>query len=144
MSVDVTVETVIARPVEVVAAFSGDPTNAPQWYANIESVEWRTPEPVQVGSELDFVAHFLGRRIAYRYRVTELVPGARLVMATERGPFPMQTTYAWQPVDGGTRMTLRNTGRPTGFARLGAGAMERAMRRATTKDLERLKALLEG
>ncbi len=144
MSVDVTVETVIARPVEVVAAFSGDPSNAPQWYANIESVEWRTPEPIQVGSELDFVAHFLGRRIAYTYRVIELVPGTRLVMSTERGPFPMQTTYAWEAVDGGTRMTLRNTGRPTGFARLGAGAMERAMRRATTKDLERLKALLEG
>ena len=138
------VETVIARPVEVVAAFAGDPMNAPKWYANIESVQWRTPEPLQVGSELDFVAHFLGRRIAYTYRVTELVPGMRLVMSTERGPFPMQTAYVWRAGDGGTTMTLRNTGEPTGFARFGAGAMERAMRRATTKDLERLKALLES
>jgi hypothetical protein len=40
-------------------------------------------------------------------------------------------------------MTLRNTGSPSGFARVSAPVMEQAMRRATTKDLARLKALLE-
>ena len=40
-------------------------------------------------------------------------------------------------------MTLRNRGTPAGFAKLTAPMMERAMRRATTKDLSRLKHLLE-
>ena len=40
-------------------------------------------------------------------------------------------------------MTLRNRGTPAGFAKLTAPMMERAMRRATTKDLGRLKHLLE-
>lgn len=144
MSVDVTVETVIDRPVDVVASYAGDPTNAPEWYANITSVTWRTTPPVEVGSELDFVAQFLGRRMAYTYRVTDLVPGERLVMSTAQGPFPMETTYTWEAVGDSTRMTLRNTGEPAGFARLGAGVMEKAMRRATTKDLARLKAILEA
>jgi uncharacterized membrane protein len=143
VSVEVQVETVIERPVEEVAAFAGDPTNAPTWYVNIRSVQWRTPPPVAVGSKMDFVARFLGREIAYTYEVVELVPGERLVMRTAEGPFPMQTSYTWEAVPGGTRMTLHNTGEPSGFAKVARPVMEKAMRRATTKDLERLKRVLE-
>jgi uncharacterized protein YndB with AHSA1/START domain len=144
MAVDVEVETVIARPVAEVAAYAGDPANAPEWYANIRSVQWRTEPPVRVGSEMDFVAQFLGRRLAYTYRVVELVEGERLVMETADGPFPMRTTYTWEPAGDGTRMTLRNTGTPTGFGKVSAPVMAAAMRRATTKDLARLKARLES
>jgi hypothetical protein len=93
MPVDVTVETVIERPVVDVAAYAGNPSNAPEWYANIRSVGWRTPPPLAVGSRMDFVASFLGRRLAYTYEVVELVAGERLVMRTAQGPFPMETTY---------------------------------------------------
>jgi len=143
VSVDVQVETTIARTPDEVAAYAGDPTNAPEWYANIRSVDWQTPPPVAVGSRMDFVAQFLGRRLAYTYEVVTLVPGERLVMRTADGPFPMETTYTWQPAEGGTRMTLRNRGNPSGFAQLTAPLMQRAMRRETTKDLARLKTLLE-
>lgn len=143
MSVDVQVETTIARTPAEVARYAGDPTHAPEWYANIKSIEWQTPPPVAVGSRMDFVAQFLGRRIAYTYEVVELVPDEKLVMRTADGPFPMETTYRWEPVEGGTRMTLRNRGNPSGFAQLTGPLMERAMRRATTKDLARLKSLLE-
>ena len=99
MAVDVSTETVIDRPCAEVAAYAGDPTHAPQWYTNITSVSWQTPPPVQVGSRMDFVARFLGRTLAYTYEVVELIPGRRLVMRTAEGPFPMETTYTWQPVD---------------------------------------------
>jgi uncharacterized membrane protein len=93
MALDVTVETVIERPVDEVAAYAGDPSNAPEWYANIRSVQWQTPPPVAVGSRMEFVAQFLGRRLAYTYEVSELEVGERLVMRTAQGPFPMETTY---------------------------------------------------
>ena len=144
MSVDVQVEVVIDRPLAEVGSFVGDPGNAPQWYSNIASVSWQTAPPVSVGSRMDFVAHFLGRTLGYTYEVVELDPNRRLVMRTADGPFPMETTYTWTEVDGGaTRMTLRNRGTPAGFAKVTAPMMERAMRRATTKDLSRLKHLLE-
>ena len=144
MSVDVQTEVVIERPVEVVAAYAGDPTNAPRWYVNIESVEWRTPPPVTVGSRVAFVASFMGRRLAYTYEVVELAPSERLVMRTAEGPFPMETTYTWRATDrGATRMTLRNRGEPAGFSRVVAPFMARAMRRANRKDLSRLQAILE-
>jgi uncharacterized membrane protein len=142
--VDVETSIEIAKPREDVAAYAADPDNATAWYANITSVEWRTPKPLAVGSRLAFVAEFLGRRLEYTYDVRELVPGERLVMATADGPFAMETTYAWTDApSGGTRMTLRNRGEPSGFARIGAPVMARAMRRANEKDLARLKALLE-
>lgn len=144
MSVDVVTEIVIDRPRDAVAAYAGDPTHAPEWYANIRSVEWQTEPRVEVGSRMDFVAQFLGRRLAYTYEVIELAPGERLVMRTAQGPFPMETTYEWRAVgDAATRMRLRNRGKPTGFSRLVAPFMASAVRRANRKDLARLKQVLE-
>jgi hypothetical protein len=135
---------VIARPRDEVARFAGDPCNAPTWYVNIEAVEWKTAPPLALGSRMAFVAHFLGRRLAYEYEVVELVPGERLVMRTAQGPFPMETTYTWTAEsERRTRMTLRNRGEPAGFSKLVAPLMAPAMRRANRKDLLRLKSLLE-
>jgi uncharacterized protein YndB with AHSA1/START domain len=103
MPVDIVTEVHIAAPPERVAAYAADPANAPEWYANIDSVEWLTEPPVTLGSRMAFVARFLGRRLAYTYEVVELVPGERLVMRTAQGPFPMETTYVWEPDGTGTR-----------------------------------------
>lgn len=145
MSVDVLTETVIDRPRAEVAAFAADPTNAARWYVNITSVTWKTSPPVTVGSQIAFVARFLGKTMAYTYEVVEFVPSERLVMRTAEGPFPMETTYTWAPAaDGtGTRMTLRNRGTPSGFSKLVAPLLARAMRRANAKDLALLKHVLE-
>ena len=144
MALDVVVEVVIARPLADVAGYAGDPSHAPEWYANIESVEWQTQPPLSVGSRIAFVAKFLGRRLAYTYQVAELVPGQRLVMRTSHGPFPMETTYEWREVEPGrTTMRLRNRGEPSGFGRIAAPALAAAVRRSTTKDLASLKQLLE-
>src|SRR5262249_59087360 len=102
MDVDVTTHTVIAVAVPAVAAFASEPDNAPRWYVNIKSVEWQTPRPIKIGSRFAFVAQFLGRRLAYVYQVVEYVPDQRLVMRTADGPFPMETTYEWQPIGTGT------------------------------------------
>jgi uncharacterized membrane protein len=144
MGLDVTTEIVIDRPIGDVAAYAGDPSKAPEWYTNIRSIEWQTPPPVRVGSKLDFVAQFLGRRLVYTYEVVEFTPGRRLVMRTAQGPFPMETTYTWESVDENrTKMSLRNRGTPSGFARITEPVMTASVRRANQKDLVRLKQLLE-
>lgn len=145
MKVDVQVETVIDRPRDLVASYAGEPINAPKWYTNIDSVVWKTPPPMRVGSRMTFVARFLGRRLEYTYEVAEYVPGQRLVMRTTDGPFAMETTYTWTDAGAGkTRMALRNRGGPTGFAGIAAPLMAASVRRSTSKDLAGLKKLLES
>jgi hypothetical protein len=142
--VDVCTQIDIVRPRADVAAFATDPDNATAWYENIKTVVWQSPRPLAVGTRLQFVAQFLGRRLAYTYEVAVLVPGERFVMRTAQGPFPMETIYTWDDAgDRATRMTLRNRGEPAGFAKLSAPVVAAAMRRANRRDLDRLKALLE-
>jgi uncharacterized membrane protein len=144
MAVDVESAIEIERPRDEVAAYAADPDHATTWYENIRSVEWETEPPVAVGSRLAFVASFLGRRLAYTYRVEVYEPGERFVMRTAQGPFPMETTYRWEDTaSGGTRMSLRNRGEPSGFSKVAAPVMATAMRRANQRDLERLKTVLE-
>jgi uncharacterized protein YndB with AHSA1/START domain len=145
MPVDVRTTIDIDRPRQEVAAYAADPDHATAWYENIKAVEWRSPRPVAVGTKIAFVARFLGRTLAYTYEVREIVPDERFVMSTAEGPFPMETTYAWEDTpSGGTKMTLRNRGEPAGFSKLAAPVLARAMRRANQDDLKRLKHVLEA
>jgi len=143
--VDVVTEIDIEIPRSKVAAYASEPENAPAWYRNITSVEYKSPKPAAVGSQIAFVAQFLGRRLAYTYQVRQMIPDELFVMSTAEGPFSMETTYSWEDTPtGGTRMKLRNRGEPTGFSKLAAPMMARAMRRANEKDLAALKSLLES
>ena len=145
MPVDVVTEIVVGRPRDTVAEYAVNPDNAPEWYENIKAIEWRTQPPLQVGSQFEFVAQFLGRRLAYTYEVRELVPSERFVMRTAEGPFPMETTYTFQDDGAGaTRMGLRNRGEPSGFSVVAGPLMALAMRRANRKDLRRLRTILES
>jgi hypothetical protein len=142
-TVDVVVDALIRRSPADVAGYASDPSNAPEWYSNISTVEWKTPPPLQVGSQVAFVAHFLGRTMRYTYEIAELT-ATSLVMRTADGPFPMETTYRFEATpEGHTRMTLRNRGNPAGFSRLLRPFLARAMRRANRKDLRALTLVLE-
>lgn len=144
MGIDVSATAEITRPADEVAAYAMEAENDPAWIGGIASARRLTPGPTAVGTRVERVAHFLGRRIDYVMEVAELSPGRRIVLRSIKSPFPMRVTYTFEPVADGTRAGVRVEGGPEGFARHASGLMSRAVRRNLRKDVARRKAICEA
>ena len=143
MAVDVTATASIDRPRDQVAAYLRDPANDTHWIGGIRSARLLTPRPVAVGSQVERVASFLGRRVQYVNEITELTAD-RLAMRSVRSPFPMRVTYGHrQATDGTTEVSVRVQGDAARFYALVAPLLGLAVRRAITRDLRNLKRVLE-
>ena len=142
--IDVTVKVDIARSREAVAAFAMEAENDPKWIGGISSAERLTPPPTGVGTRVERVASFRGKRIEYVMDVIDHVPGKKIVLKTVKGPFPMEVTYAFEDRDGGTRAYIRVAGDPGGFYRLAGPLIARGVKKNVGRDLKNLKRLLES
>jgi hypothetical protein len=144
MPVDVTATGTIGRPREEVAAYLQDPANDTTWIGGLRSARLLTPGPVAVGSRVERVASFLGRRVEYVNEITELT-GDRLVMRSVRSPFPMRVTYGHERAgDGATEVSVRVEGDAGRYYALLAPLLGVAVRRSIARDLRNLKRVLEG
>lgn len=136
MDQDVLTQIVIDRPRSEVADYVSDPENATEWSQNVSKAEWKSPKPLSAGSEFAFEAQVGDEKRAFMYQVTEYVPGESLVMSSESGSSPMETSYRFSDTDsGGTKVELRNVVQDEDTA----SALEIDNR----QDLARLKSILE-
>jgi carbon monoxide dehydrogenase subunit G len=143
MGIDVTAQTEIARPPDEVAGFAMEAENDTRWIGGISKVRRLTPGPTAVGTRVERIAHFLGKKIEYVMEVAELEPNRRIVLRSIKAPFPMTVTYAFEGAPGGTRASVRVEGEPAGFYKLAGGLMGPAVRKNITADVQRLKEILE-
>lgn len=145
MSVDVIETIVIERPITEVAGYVGDPSNVPYWCRGIDAAVWQTDPPIKLGSQIEFSARLLGRKLVRHSVVTEFTPGEQVAIRTADRLFPIDTTSTWRAVGGRvTHMTLRHHVEPQRFAQLAAPLVPIALRRSMRRDLVDLKRLLES
>jgi hypothetical protein len=140
---DVTVETVIRRTREDVAAYAMNPEHDRSWIGALTEVNVLTEGPIGAGTRVERVAQFLGRRIEYVNEIVEYAPPARLRMQSVKAPFPMKVDYELDEIDGGTLVRIRTEGNASGFYKLAGPLLDRAVRKGVASDLRRLKAILE-
>lgn len=145
MKIDVSVDPVrIDQPAKLVADFAFDPANDPRWIGGVSEARQRGAGPLKVGTQIDRVASFMGRRIEYVLEVSELDHPLRLVMTSVQGPFPMTVAYRLIPSgDDACDATIGVQGQPGGFYQIAAPVMEAIVRRNVGNDLRRLKAIIE-
>jgi len=144
MSVDVTVETRIARHRDEVARFAMDPANDTRWILALDSVRRLTDGDVDTGTRVERVASFLGKRIEYVNEVVEFAPPERLVMRSVKAPFPMTVTYEFFEEGGTTVARIRTTGETGGFYAVAGPLLSQAVKRGVKRDLEALKRIMEA
>jgi len=143
MAVDVTATASIDRPRDQVAAYLRDPANDTTWIGGLRSARLLTPGQVTVGSQVERVASFLGRRVQYVNEITELTAD-RLAMRSVHSPFPMRVTYGHRDAgDHTTEVSVRVQGDAARFYALVAPLLGLAVRRSITRDLRNLKRVLE-
>ena len=144
MGLDVTAVVRIERGAGEVAGYAMEPGNDTSWIGGIKEVQVVTEGPVGVGTRVERVAYFMGRRIEYVLEVVGMETGRRLEMASVKAPFPMRVTYEFEPDGGGTRASIRIEGGPAGIMGLLSPVMAMSVRRNISGDLRRLKGIVEG
>lgn len=142
MSLDVISSAVVRRTPADVFQFLCRPENDLLWTSGLIEAKVLTAGPFGTGTRIERVSKFLGRRMTYTIDVTEIVEDERIEMTTSAGPFPIQVTYLLEPVDGGTRFSIRNRGEPSGFFALTGPLLAVAVRRQVQLDVETLADIL--
>jgi polyketide cyclase/dehydrase/lipid transport protein len=144
VSIDITAEVAIRRPLREVADYMIDPAHDREWIGGVREVRMEIPPPLAVGSRVARIASFLRRRVEYVNEVVELDPERVLDMRSVRAPFPMRVTYSFAARGpDGTIVRNRVRGAPGGFFALFGPLLAPMVKRSVQKDLERLRDLLE-
>jgi hypothetical protein len=148
MGVDVTVEQRIERPRDEVARFAMDPANDTRWILALDSARvlpgGDRAGGIGVGTRVERLASFLGRRIEYVNEIEEYDPPRRLAMRSVKAPFPMTVVYEFEEAgEGATLARIRAGGDARGFYSVAGPLLNQMVKRGISRDLEALKDLME-
>ena len=135
---------VIERPLEEVWEYTIDPANDPVWQSMVTEVRSGGGEPLRVGSRIEEVFHFLGRRFDITFEVTEHEPMSRSAVKASSAPVPMEGSYEYERVDGGTRFSTIGETNAHGLFRLAEPVFARMAGRAWATSCATLKDVLES
>ena len=136
----------VNRPSEQVFAFLADPANAPQWQSELSHSELLTPGPVRAGSQFKEVVKFLGRPIELICEYVEVVAGRKMVFRSNNSK-TLQFDVIFQVEPGGpgaSRVTVTSDTTVGGWLRLLEPLFAGEVKSASRKELQQLKAALEG
>ena len=134
---------VIARPPQEVFRVLTRFEDIPKFVPQVASAEQTSPGEVSVGTTFVQRGRLLGRTIETPTVVTVHEPHSRFAYRADEGPLPYEAAYWFRPSDGGTLLEADVTGRPKGPARAFEPALKRLMQRVYSRNLERLKVLVE-
>ena len=134
---------VINRPVEEVFAYLTDVTNWSRWNEAVGNVVQTPPGPMGLGTTLRGAGEVMGRIMQYSGEILEYDPNKKVVQKMRVGPADIQASWLFEPVEGGTRLTLRSEADTSGPFKVAGPLIDRMVKKQLEENLARLKAVLE-
>ncbi|MGB9299634.1 MAG: SRPBCC family protein [Anaerolineae bacterium] len=135
---------VINRPVEEVFAYLTDVTNWSRWNEAVGNVVQTPPGPIGLGTTLRGASEVMGRIMEWRGEILEYEFNKKVVQKMRVGPAEIQASWIFEPVEGGTRLTMRSEGETSGPFKVAGPLIDRMVEKQIEENLARLKAVLEG
>jgi len=142
--IQVTKSVFIDQPLEKVFEFIADPANETLWQGDMVSAEKTSEGPLGVGSTARFVQRFLGMHLTNTIEITAFDPPHGYRFKATSGPVEFEGHTTCTAEDGGTRTTFVGSGSTSGLFRLLEPLVRRRLDQTLSKDLVKLKDLLEG
>ena len=134
---------VIRRPVEEVFTFVSNYQNSPQWVSGALEHTKISAGPIGVGTVIRTTGRTMGLRIEVTRIVTAYEPHSKYAFKSEYRQVPLTTTFLFEPVQDGTRLTIVVEGEPDGLFKATAPLVLGTVRQQFEGDLRRLKTVLE-
>jgi hypothetical protein len=113
-----------------------------QWQSGLVEVR-QAPGPMGVGTQIDEVYSFLGRKMDGKLEITEFEPGKRITTKSISGPFHIQYAYNLEEGNGGTQFTIDMEMKPEGFFTLAEPIVGANLKKDLEMNLASLKKVLE-
>ena len=134
----------INRPVEAVWKFVSNIENMPNWDRGVLEARQTSEGPMGVGSTVQVVRQFLGRRRIAHFRVVDVVPNRTVAIQAGGAGITGKVRYTFEPVEGGTRMTSSAEVVLGGWLKLIAPIIRPMLERDGRDDLANVKRVVEA
>lgn len=137
---------VIRRTAEDVFAYMQDIDRERDWQPNLREARQVTPGEPAVGTERRYVSEFMGKRFKNAYVNTVYEPNRRVAYrSTPESDTQAAGEVTWEPVQHGTRVTMRVEAEVGGMLRFVPKSIIQSVgKRELMEALERVKTRMEG
>lgn len=134
----------IQRPIEDIFKFINNPDNHPKFVPGMLEFKKGSPGPIEsIGTSIQGVRRFLGRRIELPYEITEYQPCTKLGMQGAMGPLRFMDGYVLESMGPNTRVRFWLEPTLTGVMKLARPFIALVGKTHAQETLTNLKKALE-
>ena len=132
----------INRPVQEVYDFASDFAKTQEWQQDVIRSEMNGP--LAIGTTGVFVQKFMGREIENDVEITGVDPPYELCFKSTSGPISFEGCQRTVEQDDGTLASFVVEAEVGGFFKVAEGLVAKQLESTLQRDLENLKAIMEG
>lgn len=134
----------IKCPVDKVFAYTMDVKSWPKWQSSMTEPEQTSQGQIGIGTTFRWTTHRMGLRMKCTAKVTEYELNKRWSKNIVTGSSVIEDYLTFEPIEGGTKFTLRYDMKMGGFLKLFSLMLVSTTRKSMKVALNNIKSILEA